>query len=121
MKTMLMVVIGLAPVSLMSVASIASAADGAPAATLVEEVRRATKPYQDVAAATAAGYALFLGCVSGPQGGAMGIHYVNGDLVGDAPFDDRTSASPASPGRTWRSARRGTASACRLARVQVVA
>jgi hypothetical protein len=87
MKTVLMAVIGLASVSLMSVASIASAADGAPAATLVEEVRRATKPYQDVAAATAAGYALFLGCVTGPQGGAMGIHYVNGDLVGDGKLD----------------------------------
>jgi hypothetical protein len=80
-KTMLTAVIGLVSVSLMSMASVASAAD------LVEEVRRATKPYQDVAAATAAGYALFLGCVTGPQGGAMGIHYVNGGLVGDGKLD----------------------------------
>ena len=34
-----------------------------------------------------AGYALFLGCVSSPQDGAMGIHYVNGDLVGDGKLD----------------------------------
>jgi hypothetical protein len=34
-----------------------------------------------------AGYALFLGCVSGPQEGAMGFHYVNGDLVGDGVID----------------------------------
>jgi hypothetical protein len=40
-----------------------------------------------VSAATAAGYQFFLGCVSGPQGGAMGIHYVNGDLVGDGKLD----------------------------------
>ena len=55
----------------------------APGASLVDEVRRATERYQDVAAATAAGYAPFLGCVSGPQRGAMGQHYVNNDLVGD--------------------------------------
>ena len=29
----------------------------------------------------------FLGCVSSPQDGAMGIHYVNGDLVGDGKLD----------------------------------
>jgi len=54
---------------------------------LAQEVRRATERYQDVAAATAAGYALFLGCVSSPQDGAMGIHYVNADLVGDGKLD----------------------------------
>ena len=58
-------------------------------APLAEEVRRATQRYQDVTAATASGYALFLGCVSSPQGGAMGIHYLNGDLVGDAKLDQR--------------------------------
>lgn len=54
---------------------------------LVDEVRRATERFKDPAAATAAGYAPFLGCVSGPQEGAMGIHYVNGDLVGDGQLD----------------------------------
>jgi hypothetical protein len=38
-------------------------------------------------AAEAAGYGLFHGCVSGPQEGAMGIHFVNGDLVGDGEVD----------------------------------
>ena len=54
---------------------------------LAQEVRRGTERYQDVAAATAAGYALFLGCVSSPQSGAMGVHYVNRELVGDGKLD----------------------------------
>jgi hypothetical protein len=55
--------------------------------TLVTTVRQATESYKDVAAAESAGYGLFHGCVSGPQEGAMGIHYVNGDLVGDGEID----------------------------------
>lgn len=47
-------------------------------AKLVEHVREATRQYIDVNAATAAGYEPFLGCVSGPDQGAMGIHYVKG-------------------------------------------
>jgi len=50
-------------------------------------VRRATAGFQDAASATAAGYAPFLGCVSGPAEGAMGIHFVNGDLVNDGELD----------------------------------
>jgi hypothetical protein len=50
---------------------------------LVQLVRDATKQFADVNAATAAGYQPFLGCVSGPDHGAMGNHYVNGALVGD--------------------------------------
>jgi hypothetical protein len=38
--------------------------------------------FVDVNTATAAGYQPFLGCVSGPDHGAMGYHYVNGALVG---------------------------------------
>jgi hypothetical protein len=54
---------------------------------LTEAVRQATEPFEDIAAAEAAGYTLFHGCVSGPQEGAMGVHYVNGDLVGDGALD----------------------------------
>lgn len=50
-------------------------------AKLVQEVRAATRRYADVNAATAAGYGAFLGCVSGPDDGAMGVHYVNGTLL----------------------------------------
>ena len=54
---------------------------------LVQAVREATSQYIDVNNATAAGYGPFLGCVSGPDHGAMGIHYVNGGLVGDGEID----------------------------------
>jgi len=56
-------------------------------AKLVEEVRDATRPFLDVNAAIAAGYGQFLGCVSGPDFGAMGVHYVNGGLVADGVLD----------------------------------
>jgi hypothetical protein len=56
-------------------------------AKLVEMVRTATLPFIDVNAATAANYQAFLGCVSGPDQGAMGVHYVNGDLVADGQID----------------------------------
>src|SRR5919108_4862934 len=56
-------------------------------AQLVQDVRNATAQYLNVNNATAAGYGPFLGCVSGPDHGAMGIHYVNGALVGDGEID----------------------------------
>lgn len=48
---------------------------------LVQVVRDATKQYLDINNAIAAGYGPFLGCVSGSDHGAMGIHYVNPDLL----------------------------------------
>ena len=54
---------------------------------LVKLVREITEPYKDVAAAKAAGYALAFGCVSGPDAGAMGLHYVNMPLVMDGEID----------------------------------
>jgi hypothetical protein len=60
---------------------------------LVETVRQETARFQDVKEAEAAGYQLFHGCVSGPQEGAMGVHYANGDLVGDGEIQaDRPEA-----------------------------
>lgn len=62
---------------------VASAQDN-PAASpsqLVQTVRNATIQYQNIATAIAAGYGPFLGCVSGSDHGAMGIHYVNGALL----------------------------------------
>jgi hypothetical protein len=56
-------------------------------AKLVQLVRDATKQFADVNAATAAGYQPFLGCVTGPDHGAMGNHYVNGALVGAGELD----------------------------------
>jgi hypothetical protein len=50
-------------------------------AKLVQLVRSATEQFINVNDATAAGYAPFLGCISGSDHGAMGVHYVNGALL----------------------------------------
>src|SRR5688572_23973152 len=54
---------------------------------LVRTVREATERFRDVAVAEAEGYQLLFGCVSGPDSGAMGLHYVNLALVGDDKLD----------------------------------
>ncbi len=56
-------------------------------AKLVQVVRNATRYYVDVNAATAANYKPMFGCVTGPERGAMGIHYINVALVGDGEID----------------------------------
>jgi hypothetical protein len=80
---------GLTILSVMTAAAqIAQAQEsGGDARTLVATVRAATERFKNIDAAKAAGYALFHGCVSGQQEGAMGIHYANGDLVGDGALD----------------------------------
>ena len=55
--------------------------------TLVQAVRQATARFKNINTAESAGYGLFHGCVSGPEEGAMGIHFVNGELVGDGEID----------------------------------
>ena len=50
-------------------------------ANLVQIVREATEKFVDVNAAVAAGYEPAFGCVTGPDMGAMGVHYINGALV----------------------------------------
>jgi hypothetical protein len=54
---------------------------------LVKVVRDATARFKDVSVAQAEGYALQFGCVSGESAGAMGLHYVNGDLVSRGVLD----------------------------------
>jgi hypothetical protein len=56
-------------------------------AWLVETVQSSTEQFRDLEDAESAGYGLFHGCVSGPERGAMGVHYVNGALVGDGELD----------------------------------
>lgn len=56
-------------------------------ASLVQTVRTATQRFTDVNQATGAGYQPAFGCVSGPDHGAMGIHYINGPLVVDGEID----------------------------------
>jgi hypothetical protein len=56
---------------------------------LIKVVREATARFRDVSAAQAEGYELLFGCVSGPDVGAMGLHYVKMPLVGDGKLDAR--------------------------------
>ena len=63
-------------------------AHGGPVPTgLLKVVRDVTGQYKNVSAAEVAGYALAFGCVSGPDAGAMGLHYVNMPLVMDGEID----------------------------------
>jgi hypothetical protein len=54
---------------------------------LVKIVRTSTERFKDVKVAMAEGYALQFGCVSGPDEGAMGLHYVNGNIVNSGVID----------------------------------
>lgn len=56
---------------------------------IVRQVREATRQFQDPGAAIAAGYESTQNCVSGPNGGAMGVHYVNETLIADPTLDVR--------------------------------
>ena len=57
------------------------------AGALIKIVRESTERFKDVAVAEAEGYVLQFGCVSGPDSGAMGLHYVNADLVNKGILD----------------------------------
>jgi hypothetical protein len=63
------------------------AGDKEQANALVKIVREATERFQNVEVAEGEGYALQFGCVSGPDYGAMGLHYVNFPLVLDGDLD----------------------------------
>src|SRR4051812_8264571 len=65
---------------------ITAAAEGA-AGGLVRIVRESTERFKDVELAKNEGYALQFGCVSGPDYGAMGLHFVNFPLVTDGEID----------------------------------
>ncbi len=59
------------------------------AGELVQTVREVTRRFRDINVALKEGYQLHFGCVSGPDDGAMGLHYVNMALVGDGILDAR--------------------------------
>jgi hypothetical protein len=55
----------------------------------LEHLREATAKYQTLKTAKADGYGKFkdadgIACIDNPPDGGMGVHFVNGDLVGDA-------------------------------------
>jgi DNA-directed RNA polymerase specialized sigma24 family protein len=56
-------------------------------AKLVQLVRESTRQFVNVNAATTAGYGPFLGSVSGPDHGAMGVHFINSGLYADGELD----------------------------------
>jgi hypothetical protein len=68
-------------------------AHGDPGRNGLQDLRRSTARFHDLTNAAAGGYGLFtdaagLACIADPQGrGGMGIHYVNGALVGDGVVD----------------------------------
>ncbi len=71
---------GLSLLSLLVIGS-ASAADS-DRTTLVDHVRAANSRFKDVKVAVAEGYTP-IPCASGIDGGAMGVHYVNGAYMKD--------------------------------------
>lgn len=89
--TVVLALLGILPGTLMAqaghshavTAQQSKASDG----ELLRAVRESTEKYKDVAAAEADGYSLLFGCVTGPDSGAMGLHYVNMKLVGSGAVD----------------------------------
>jgi hypothetical protein len=61
----------------------ASAQDERATNGLVSVVREATARFRDVSVAIGEGYTLQFGCVTGPDNGAMGMHFVNFSLLDD--------------------------------------
>ena len=57
------------------------------AGALIRIVRQATARFKDVSVAESEGYQLQFGCVSGPDAGAMGLHFVNGAIVASGVLD----------------------------------
>lgn len=52
-------------------------------APLVEKVRRATARFKDINAATSSGWVPGTPCVSGPNSGAMGVHFIQPSRLRD--------------------------------------
>ncbi len=57
------------------------------AGALLSIVRKSTERFKDVSVAEHEGYALQFGCLSGDDFGAMGLHYVNANLVNSGVLD----------------------------------
>jgi hypothetical protein len=86
--TRLLTLVLLAATVLVAVSIATAARTNSPTAAAKE----ATERFKDVSVAKAAGYGEFLdangiACIDNPGVGAMGIHYVNGALVGDDVLD----------------------------------
>ena len=61
-----------------------SGSEASPRATgLVQVVQRATERYRDPADADAQGWKSANACVSSPEEGAMGVHFIKGSILFD--------------------------------------
>jgi hypothetical protein len=81
-------ILAVAGASLVSAQEHNHAASGSRAAAgFIRIVRDATERFKAVSVAKQAGYELAFGCVSGPDYGAMGMHFVNFPLVLDGVLD----------------------------------
>jgi hypothetical protein len=57
---------------------------------LLKAVRDATQDFRDVRVAQNAGYTSLGSCVTGPERGAMGVHFARTELIGDGALDPST-------------------------------
>ena len=81
--------VGSIAVGALVLTALAGAVSASARADELAAVRAATARFHDFDAAAAAGYGLFYVCADEAGQGAMGQHYVNGGLVGDAVLDPR--------------------------------
>ena len=81
--------------------ALAGELDQQAASPLVQKIREATAQYRDVEVAIANGY-LPGPCVSGPNQGAMGVHFINGSLLGKEIDAETPEALIYEPGRDGR-------------------
>src|SRR5436189_6433681 len=84
-RRLIAVIVGLSTCS--TIGSTAAQHESAQPQTLVDVVREATAQFVDPQVAVAAGYVPKTVCVTGPNEGAMGVHFVNASLVPDGKLD----------------------------------
>lgn len=88
LRRLAIVVAAIVPVLALAGLAVANSGDS----QLNRQVRETTEQFRDVPTAEAAGYGLFkdkdgIACIALSGVGGMGVHYVNGGLVGDALVD----------------------------------
>jgi hypothetical protein len=64
---------------------------------LLDIIRQSTARFKDVSVAQHEGYVPQFGCVSGPDAGAMGIHYVKGEFIQNPPLTPTGELDPTRP------------------------
>jgi hypothetical protein len=89
MKRKHLIILGIAALAFLAAGAILTGGESRASGNgLAEAVRQATAKYKDVNVAKEDGYAnVVLGCVAGPEEGAMGVHLVGGAPLNDGAFD----------------------------------